>query len=80
MSYFDFEKIRRKSFFPYNYLDSFEKLSKPFPAYGDAWRNSLSRKIDISERDYEKAKEIHTLMRCNNIGDYHDFYFTLDVS
>ena len=79
MSDFDFEKIRGKGFFPYNYLDSFEKFSQPFPAYWDAWRNSLSGKIDISERDYEKAEEIHTLMRCNNFGDYHDFYLTLDV-
>ena len=79
MSEFDFEKIRGKGFFPYNYLDSFEKFSQPFLAYGDAWRNRLFGKIDISERDYEKAKEIHTLMRCNNFGDYHDFYLTLDV-
>ena len=69
MGDFDIEKIRGKSFFPYNYLDSFENFSQHFPAYGDAWRNSLSGKIDISERDYEKAKEIHTLMRCNNFGD-----------
>ena len=41
MSDFDFEKIRGKGFSPYNYLDSFEKFSQPFPAYGDAWRNSL---------------------------------------
>ena len=40
---------------------------------------TVSGKIDISERDYEKAKEIYTLMRCNNFGDYHDFYLTLDV-
>ena len=25
------------------------------------------------------AKEIHTLMRCNNFGDNHDFYLTLNV-
>ena len=79
MSDFDFEKNRGKGFFPYNYLDSFEKFSQPFPAYADAWRNSFSGKKDISERDYEKAKEIHTLMRCNNFGDYHDFYLTFDV-
>ena len=30
MSDFDFEKIRGKGFFPYNYLDSFEKFSQPF--------------------------------------------------
>ena len=75
----DFEKTRGKSFFPHIYMDSFEIFSKPFPAYGDAWRNSLSGKIDISERDYEKANEIHTLMRSNNFGDYRSFYLTLDV-
>ena len=79
MSDFDFEKIRGKIFFPYNFLDSFEKFSQPFPAYEDAWRNSLSEIIDICERDYEKAKDIHTLMRCNNFDVYHDFHLTLDV-
>ena len=64
---------------PYNYSESFEKISRTFPAYGDAWRDSLSGKINISEPDYEKAKEILTLMRCNNFGDYHDFYLILDA-
>ena len=80
MSDFDFEKIRGKCFFPYNYLDSFEKISQPFPAYGDAWRNSFSGKTDISEREYEMAKEIYTLMRCNNFGDSRDFYLILDAN
>ena len=79
MSDFDYEKIRGKGLFLYKSLDSFEKFSQNFPASGDAWKNSLSRKIDISERDYEKAKAIHILLRCNNFGEYHDFNLTLDV-
>ena len=74
-SNFDFKKIRGKVSFPYKYLDSFEKFSQPFPAYGDAWRNRLSGKIDVNEQEYEKAKEIHTLMRCNNFDGYHDFFW-----
>ena len=79
MTEIDFGRIRGEGFFPYTNLDSFENFSQPFPAHGDAWRNNLSGKIDISEREYEKAKEIYTLMRCNKFGDYHDFYLTLNV-
>ena len=35
--------------------------------------------MNISEPDYEKSKGVQTLMRCNNFGDYNDFYLTLDV-
>ena len=79
MSEFDFENTRDKSFFSCNNMDSLEKYSQPFPANGDAWRISWSGKTDISERDEEEAKETHTVMRCSNFVDYHDFYSTRDV-
>ena len=30
----NFEKLTKKGFFPYNYLDSFEKFSEPLPPHG----------------------------------------------
>ena len=76
---FILKKFEPKVFFLHIYLDNFEKFPQLFPAYGDACRNRLFGKKDISEREYEKAMEFYTLMRCNNFGDYHDFYLTLDV-
>ena len=70
MGDFDFERNRGKGSFPYNLSDSFEKFIQLFLASGEAWRNSLSGKIDISEREYEKAKEIYTLMRATIISRF----------
>ena len=33
-----FLKLIQKGFFPYSYLDSFEKFKELFPNYGDAWK------------------------------------------
>ena len=75
----DFRKVRGKGYFPYSFLNSFERFSDPFPAYGDAWRNSLTSKIDITEDQYQTAKDMFNLMQCKDFGDYHDLYLTLDV-
>ena len=55
----NFEKIRGKGSFPYSFLDSFEKFDAPFPDYGSSWTNSLTGNVDITEEQYEKAKEIY---------------------
>ena len=60
-------------------MDSFEKFDAPFPDYGSSWTNSLTGNVDITEEQYEKAKEIYDLMECKNFGDYHDLYLTLDA-
>ena len=67
----DFRKVRGKGYFPYSFLNSFERFSDPFPAYGDIWRNSLTGKIDITEDQYQTAKDMFNLMQCKDFGDYH---------
>ena len=37
----EFISVTRKGFFPYIYLDSFQKFSAPFPAFGADWKNTL---------------------------------------
>ena len=75
----NFEKIRGKGYIPYNILDSFETFDEPFPAYGSSWTINLTGKVDITEEQYEKAKEIYDLMEIKKFGDYHDLYLTLNV-
>ena len=74
-----FLKLTQKGFFPYSYLDSFEKFKEPFPNYGDAWKNSLSGKIDITYSDYQHAVSVYNDFGCQNLGDYHDVYLKIDV-
>ena len=75
----NFSKLRGKSAFPYCYLDSLTKFSASFPPFGNDWKNSLSGKIDIDAKDYQRALEIYHLFSCTTFGEYHDSYLTLDV-
>ena len=34
---------------------------------------------DISNEDYEKAKQIWKIFQIKNLGEYHDFYLASDV-
>ena len=79
--YFWAKKIRGNGYFPYSFLDSFEKFIAPFPDFGSSWINNLTGKVHITEDQYEKAKEIYDLMECKDFdsGDNHDLYLTLDV-
>ena len=74
-----FLKLTQKGFFLYSYPDSFEKFKEAFPNYGDAWRNSLSGKIDIAYFDYRHAVSVYNDFGCQNLGDYHDVYLKTDV-
>ena len=40
-----FGKTTRKCFFPYSYLDSFTKIQKPLPEFGESWRNSERKNV-----------------------------------
>ena len=75
----EFNSVIRKGFFPYNYLDSFQNFSAPFPAFGPDWKNMLSRKIEISEKHYTQALAMYNLFACKDFGDYHDLYLRIDV-
>ena len=45
-----------RSFFPYSFLDSFEKLTeRSLPHCCGQWINSLSGQIDVSEVDVQQA-------------------------
>ena len=65
----EFISVTRKGFFPYNYLDSFQKFSAPFPAFGLDWKLTLLEKIEISEKAYRQALPMHNLFACKDFGD-----------
>ena len=73
-----FVKLTEKGFFPYSYLDSFEKFKEPLPTYGGSWKNSLTVAIDITPSDYQHALNFYQEFGCRNLGDYH-IYLKTDV-
>lgn len=75
----DWTLLTEKGFFPYSYLDSFEKFNQPLPSFGDSWKNTLTGKIDITEAQYNKALHLYNQFQCQSLGDYHDIYLKTDV-
>jgi hypothetical protein len=71
-------KLNRKLPFPYEYLDSFEKLSLSLPSDKDMWYNTLTNKM-ASDNDINLAHQSFNEYNCKNFGDYMMLYLRLDV-
>jgi hypothetical protein len=69
---------RQKGVFPYDYIKSFdvfkEKQLPPKEAF-----YSITRDEDVSDEDYQYAKDMFNLFRCKNLGEYSDLYLDIDV-
>ena len=74
-----FEKLTKKGFFPYSFLDSFQKFDEPLPPLGIDWKNTLTGTVDITPDQYNEAVTIYEAFACKNLRDYHDLYLQTDV-
>lgn len=79
--YFEVEKLPlllRKGVYPYEYVDSFEKFSETQLPPKSSFFNTLKNE-NISEEDYEHAKNVFEQFGCCSLGEYHDLYVKTDV-
>ena len=74
-----FQTLTKKGFFPYNYLNSFEKFNEPFPPHGPLWYNTLTKAIEITKEQHNFALELYNAFNCKKLGDYHDIYLRTDL-
>ena len=74
-----FGKLTKMGFFPYNYMDSFEKFNDPFPPHGPLWYRILTKSIEVTKEENNFALGVYNAFKCNNLGDYHDIYLRTDV-
>ena len=66
-----FGMLLRKSVYPYEYMDSWERFNKTsLPSKKDFYSELTLE--DISDKDYEHAQKVFK-EHCTNMGDYHDF-------
>ncbi|XP_011858312.1 PREDICTED: uncharacterized protein LOC105555880 [Vollenhovia emeryi] len=74
----DFELLTRKGTFPYEYVDSIDRLLETELPSREAFYSSLTGE-SVSDNDYEHAVNVWQRFRISNLGEYSDLYLKTDV-
>ncbi len=67
-----------KGFYPYEYMDSFERFNETALPPKEAFFSSLKGE-GISDEDYTHAQNVWSTFECKTMRDYHDLYLVTDV-
>ena len=75
--------LLRKSVYPYEYMDSWERFDETSLPDKEALYSSLNME-DITDVDHRHAKRVFNEIALKspnnkNLGDYHDFYVQIDT-
>ncbi|XP_011859207.1 PREDICTED: uncharacterized protein LOC105556722, partial [Vollenhovia emeryi] len=70
--------LTRKGVFPYEYVDSVDRLRETELPPREAFYSSLTGE-NISDNDYEHAVTVWRRFRIGNLGEYSDLYLKTDV-
>ena len=73
-----FELLTSKGVYPYEYMDSWEKMEQASLPNKEDYFSKLSG--SISEKDYEFAQELWTKFNLRNLAELHDLYMGTDVN
>ena len=73
-----FDLVRRKGVYPYDYIDSITKLSEVKVPPKELFYSELNHS-HISDEDYENARKVWKYFDMKTIRDYHDLYLKTDV-
>ena len=72
------ELIMRKGVYPYEYMTSMEKLQdKQLPPRA-AFASKLSGTTEATVNDYDHAKKVWSVFKCNNLEDFSRLYVRAD--
>ena len=74
-----FELLTRKGIYPYEYMDSWDKMQETSLPSKEQYFSKLSGK-DISDKDYSFAEKIWEVFELKNLGELHDLYMGTDVT
>lgn len=73
-----FSLIRQKGIYPYDYIDSWEKLEENQLPSIEHFYNKLNDK-HITENQYAHAVDVWNHFNCKTLGQYSDIYLKTDV-
>ena len=74
----DFAVLMRKGIYPYDYMNSAERLEESRLPARECFANRL-RQEECSTADYEHAVNVWRTFGCNKFLDYHNLYLKCDV-
>ena len=72
------ELLKQKGFYPYEYMDSIEKLKDKKPPPRKAFYSKLSGR-GISEKNYEHVWNVWNTFKMKTFKEYHELYNETDV-
>ena len=67
----------RKGFYPYDYVDSFERFGETRLPKKEGFYSALNDE-HISDEDYEYAQNVWRQFKITNIGEHHDLFLKTD--
>ena len=70
--------LLRKGFYPYEYMNSWERFSEISLPDKEAFYSNLNME-DITDVDYRHAKRVFKSLSNKNLDDYHDLYVQSDT-
>ena len=70
--------LLREGVYPYEYMDSWERLDETSLPNKEAFFSSINMK-DMTEADHRHAKRAFKKLNNKNLGDYHDLFVQSDT-
>ena len=70
--------IIQKGVFPYEWLDSFDKLNETELPPIESFYSSI-KESSVDEDDYERALKVWDILKCKTIKDYLEAYLSVDI-
>ncbi|XP_044764456.1 uncharacterized protein LOC123321018 [Coccinella septempunctata] len=73
-----YKLLTRKGIYPYDYIDSIEKLTETTLPSREKFYNKLNDE-DITDEEYSHAQQVWSIFDCKNLLDYSNLYLKTDV-
>ena len=73
-----FELMKQKGVYPYDYMDTFDKFNKTELPTKEEFFSILSNE-HITDEDYQHAQNVWKTFKLKNMGEYHNLYRKSDI-